>query len=139
MCSDLHEFEPFFELQMQGHHITGSISVFALFSFLFSSVMQPGDIIRLHGTVAMRNLKVFFSSLIFHSQQERNRARKQKSFLSGRSSKEFFLLEPLHYHAVSCHFLSFAKGTAPEILKCYYCFPERCIFKHIIVRKIECS
>lgn len=64
LWNDLRELELFFELQMQGHDITGSVSVFALFSFLFSSIVQPSDIIRLHrivvkSLVAMWNLKVF--------------------------------------------------------------------------------
>lgn len=33
---------------MQGHHIAVSVSVFTLFSFVFSSIIQPGDIFRLH-------------------------------------------------------------------------------------------
>lgn len=49
--NDFREFELFFELQMQGHHSEGSISVFILFSFLFSCIIQSSDIIRLHRIV----------------------------------------------------------------------------------------
>lgn len=120
--NDLGEFELFFELQMQGHHIEGSDSVFILFSFLFSSIILPSDIIRLYrivvkSLVAVWNLRVFLFVDLLQSSGVKQ-INKTAIFLSGRSSKDFFQLEPLYYNSASCHFCSFAKGTVPNILKC---------------------